>query len=67
MPQTDSSSGSESEGDKTYKPTTKVTSSELYNRNTTRSFKSESGSGEAAQVVVEDTTEGLKGVLLFLI
>ena len=60
MPLTDSSSGTESEEDKNYKPPSKVKSSELYNRNTTRSFKSECGSSEGAQEVVGDITVGLK-------
>ena len=64
MPLTDSDTGSDSEGDLTYKPTSKVKTSELVNRVKTRSFKKESKSegGTASQVklIVEDAAEGLK-------
>ena len=64
MPLTDSSTGSESEEDLTYKPKSKVKTSELVSGVKTRSFKKESESegGTASQVklIVEDAAEGLK-------
>ena len=64
MPLTDSDTGSDSEGDKTYMPTSKVKTSELVNRVKTRSFKKESesegGSTSQVKLIGEDATEGIK-------